>query len=151
LFFDEADALFGKRSEVQNSHDRFANIEINYLLQRIETFQGLAILATNRRSAIDTAFLRRLRFVVEFPLPQAPERQRIWERAFPPETPLENLDFAQLARLNLAGGNISNIALNAAFLARQADTAVTMAVVLKAVRMEYIKLERPMHELNLST
>ena len=86
LFFDEADALFGKRSEVKDSHDRYANIEINYLLQRMEAYRGLAILATNMKSALDTAFLRRLRFIVNFPFPGAAERRAIWERVFPPET-----------------------------------------------------------------
>jgi hypothetical protein len=97
LFFDEADALFGKRSEVKDSHDRFANIEINYLLQRIEAFQGLAVLATNMKGALDTAFLRRLRFIVSFPHPGAVERKRIWQKVFPPAVPAPDLDFDRLA------------------------------------------------------
>src|SRR5205814_8035322 len=117
LFFDEADALFGKRSEVKDSHDRYANIEINYLLQRMEQYRGLAVLATNMKSALDPAFLRRLRFVVNFPFPDAVQRAGIWQRVFPPSTPIERLDVNKLARLNVAGGNIRNIALSAAFLA----------------------------------
>jgi len=146
LFFDEADALFGKRSEVQDSHDRYANIEINYLLQRLEAYRGLAILATNMKTALDKAFLRRLRFVVNFPYPGIRERKAMWEKAFPKETPTENLDSDRLARLYLTGGNIHNIALNAAFIAAQGGTAVTMASVLAAARMEYRKLERPINE-----
>lgn len=146
LFFDEADALFGKRSEVKDSHDRYANIEINYLLQRIESYRGLAILATNFKNAIDTAFLRRLRFVVNFPFPGVPERQAIWQKAFPPETPQADLNFKQLARFNLTGGNIHNIVLNAAFLAAQSNTAVTMPQVLMATRNEFRKLDRPINE-----
>src|SRR6266581_6276215 len=97
LFFDEADALFGKRSEVKDSHDRYANIEINYLLQRMESYGGLAILATNMRSALDSAFLRRLRFVVTFPFPGAAERRAIWQKAFPAQAPRGDLDFDRLA------------------------------------------------------
>jgi hypothetical protein len=146
LFFDEADALFGKRSEVNDSHDRFANIEINYLLQRIEAFRGVAILATNMKSALDTAFLRRLRFIVRFPFPRAADRCRIWQRAFPAQTPLHQIDFSHLAKLNLTGGNIHSAALNAAFLAAEAGTPVTMPIILRALRSEYLKLERPINE-----
>lgn len=146
LFFDEADALFGKRSEVKDSHDRYANIEINYLLQRMEAYRGLAILATNMKSALDHAFMRRLRFIVNFPFPGSVERQAMWQRAFPPETPTEELDFKRLSRLNLTGGSIHNIALNAAFLAAQAGTLVTMPLVLAAARTEFRKLERPINE-----
>jgi ATPase family protein associated with various cellular activities (AAA)/winged helix domain-containing protein len=146
LFFDEADALFGKRSEVKDSHDRYANIEVNYLLQRMESFGGLAILASNMKSALDGAFLRRLRFVVNFPFPGTIERKAIWERAFPPQTPTRDLDFDRLARLNLAGGHIALIALNAAFVAAQAKSEVTMPLVLDAARNEFRKIERPIHE-----
>ncbi|MDJ0737535.1 MAG: ATP-binding protein [Nostocaceae cyanobacterium] len=146
LFFDEADALFGKRSEVKDSHDRYANIEINYLLQRIESYRGLAILATNMKSSLDTAFLRRLRFIINFPFPGKSERKLMWEKVFPEETPIEELDFERLGRLNLTGGSIHNIALNAAFLAAQAGEAVTMQSVLAAARMEFRKLERPINE-----
>jgi hypothetical protein len=146
LFFDEADALFGKRSEVKDSHDRYANIEVNYLLQRMESFGGLAILASNMKSALDGAFLRRLRFVVNFPFPGAVERKAIWQRAFPAETPTRDLDFDRLARLNLAGGHIALIALNAAFVAAQEKSDVTMPLILDAARNEFRKIERPIHE-----
>lgn len=146
LFFDEADALFGKRSEVKDSHDRYANIEINYLLQRIESYRGLAILATNMKSSLDTAFLRRLRFIINFPFPGKLERKRMWQKVFPEETPIELLDFERLGRLNLTGGSIHNIAINAAFLAAREGTAVTMQSVLAAARTEFRKLERPINE-----
>ena len=146
LFFDEADALFGKRSEVKDSHDRYANIEINYLLQRIEAYKGLAILATNMMNALDTAFMRRLRFIVRFPFPGPVERRLIWEKIFPPDTPRESLDYDHLARFNLAGGSIQNIALNAAFMAAQAGTSVTMAILMDAARIEFRKLDRPIIE-----
>ncbi|MFL6211739.1 MAG: ATP-binding protein [Pyrinomonadaceae bacterium] len=146
LFFDEADAIFGKRSEVKDAHDRYANIEINYLLQRMEAFRGLAILATNMKSALDQAFLRRLRFVVNFALPGLAERKEIWRKVFPAGVPQEGLDFEHLARLNLTGGNIHGIALNAAFLAARAGQAVTMPLVLNAARTELRKLERPINE-----
>jgi len=146
LFFDEADALFGKRSEVKDSHDRYANIETSYLLQRMEAYRGLAVLATNMKSALDTAFMRRLRFVVDFPFPGREERKLIWQKVFPPETPREGLDYNRLARLNLTGGSIHNIALNAAFLAAQADEPVTMPLILSAARTEFRKLERPISE-----
>ncbi len=146
LFFDEADALFGKRTEVKDSHDRYANIEIDYLLQRMEAFGGLAILATNMKSALDAAFLRRLRFVLDFPFPGLPERSAIWRRAFPLATPTQGLDFDRLARLNVTGGHIAVIALNAAFQAARAGGPVTMPIVLNAARIEYRKLGRPVNE-----
>jgi len=146
LLFDEADALFGKRSEVKDSHDRYANIEVNYLLQRMEAFEGLAILATNMKDALDNAFLRRLRFVIDFPFPGAAQRKAIWQRAWPPDTPAKGLDVDRLARLSLTGGSIHNIALHAAFLAADAGTPVTMPLVLKAARMELRKLDRPINE-----
>jgi hypothetical protein len=146
LFFDEADALFGKRSEVRDSHDRYANIEVNYLLQRLEAFTGLAIMATNMKSALDTAFLRRIRFVVEFRAHGPAERKLIWQRIFPPETKAVGLDYDRLARLNLNGGGINNVAINAAFLAAQAGTDVTMPHVLEAARTEFMKLKRPISE-----
>ncbi|MBD2773379.1 ATP-binding protein [Iningainema tapete] len=146
LFFDEADALFGKRSEVKDSHDRYANIEINYLLQRMEAYRGLAILATNMKSALDTAFMRRLRFIIDFPFPSIAERKGIWQRVFPPETPTTDLDCDRLARLNLTGGSIHNIALNAAFLAAREGTPVTMPLILNAARTELRKLEKPINE-----
>jgi hypothetical protein len=146
LFFDEADALFGKRSEVKDSHDRYANIEVNYLLQRMEAFEGLAILATNLRNALDRAFLRRLRFVVTFPFPGADERAEIWRRVFPTETPLGELDFTRLGRLTLTGGSIHNVALNAAFAAARRGGEVTMALVLEAARGEFRKIDKPINE-----
>jgi hypothetical protein len=146
LFFDEADALFGKRSEVKDSHDRYANIEINYLLQRMDAYRGLAILATNMKSALDPAFMRRLRFVVTFPFPGAPERQRIWARVFPEQAETEALDYAGLARLNLTGGSIQNIAINAAFLAARAGGPITMELIAQAARGEFRKLDKPVNE-----
>ncbi|QQP98133.1 ATP-binding protein [Lysobacter enzymogenes] len=146
LFFDEADALFGKRSEVKDSHDRYANIEINYLLQRMEAFSGLAILATNMKASLDAAFLRRLRFVVNFQFPGPQERERMWRQAFPAEVPLAPLDYAWLARFNLSGGNIHSVALNAAFAAAAADGAVDMARLSAMVRAELRKLGKPVNE-----
>ena len=143
LLFDEADALFGKRSEVKDSHDRYANIEVSYLLQRMEGYRGLAVLTTNAREALDAAFLRRIRFVVQFPFPDAVQRAEIWRRAFPAATPTEGLDHARLARLSVAGGNIRNIALGAAFLAADADEPVRMSHLLRAARSECAKLDRP--------
>ena len=144
LLFDEADALFGKRSEVKDSHDRYANIEVSYLLQRMEAYRGLAILTTNLKSALDPAFLRRIRFVIQFPFPDAPQRAEIWRRIFPASTPTEGLDVGKLAKLNVPGGNIRNIALNAAFLAAHAGEPVRMRHLLEAARIEYSKLERPL-------
>ncbi|NOR41696.1 MAG: AAA family ATPase, partial [Gammaproteobacteria bacterium] len=144
LLFDEADALFGKRSEVKDSHDRYANIEVSYLLQRMEAYRGLAILTTNMKSAVDTAFLRRIRFIVNFPFPDAKQRARIWEGIFPKSTPTDGLDIEKLARLNVAGGNIRNIALNAAFLAADAGGVVHMEHLLRAARSEYVKMEKPL-------
>ncbi|WP_419661813.1 AAA ATPase chaperone [Desulfosarcina variabilis str. Montpellier] len=154
LFFDEADALFGKRSEVKDSHDRYANIEINYLLQRMEAYRGLAILATNMKRALDAAFMRRLRFIVNFPFPGLKERKRIWQNVFPKTdascglcgVPVDGLNCDQLAKLNLTGGSIHNIALNAAFLAARTGAAVTMEVVHDAARTEFRKLEKPINE-----
>jgi len=144
LLFDEADALFGKRSEVKDSHDRFANIEISYLLQRMESYHGLAILTTNFRSALDKAFLRRLRFVAEFQFPDEAQRLEIWRRAFPGQTPTAGLAFERLARLNIAGGNIVNIAMKAAFLAAGDCSPVSMAHLLEATKTEFTKMQRPL-------
>lgn len=142
LLFDEADALFGKRSEVKDSHDRYANIEVSYLLQRMEAYRGLAILTTNLRSAIDDAFLRRIRFVVQFPFPDVAQRLEIWRRMFPATLPTAGIDLARLAQLNIPGGNIRNIALNAAFLAADAAEPVQMKHLLRAAQGEYGKLEK---------
>ncbi len=147
LFVDEADALFGKRSEVKDSHDRYANIEINYLLQRMESYRGLAILATNTKGALDKAFMRRLRFIVDFPFPGVEQRKEIWRKVFPAKTPVdEGLDYERLAKLNLTGGSILNIALNAAFLAAQEGGLVTMPLILNSARAEFRKLERSVKE-----
>jgi SpoVK/Ycf46/Vps4 family AAA+-type ATPase len=150
LLFDEADALFGKRSEVTDSHDRYANIEVSYLLQRMEAYRGLAILTTNMKSALDGAFLRRIRFVVQFPFPDAQHRELIWRGIFPAATPLQNIDFAKLARLNVSGGSIRNIALNAAFLAADEGSAVAMSHLLQASRADAAKRERTLLDREIS-
>ena len=151
LLFDEADALFGKRSEVSDAHDRYANIEVGYLLQRMEAYRGLALLTTNMKSALDPAFLRRLRFVVQFPFPDAAQRAQIWRRAFPAADARCTGSTPQaLARLSVAGGNIRNIALGAAFLAADAGEAVQMHHLLRAAQGEYAKLERTLTEAELA-
>ncbi|MEQ9372819.1 MAG: ATP-binding protein [Coleofasciculus chthonoplastes F3-SA18-01] len=149
LLFDEADALFGKRSEVKDSHDRHANIEVSYLLQRMESYRGLAILTSNIKSALDQAFMRRIRFIVQFPFPDAEQRQEIWKRIFPKQTPTEKLDYRKLAKLNVAGGNIRSIAMNAAFIAADAGEPVQMKHILQATKSEYIKLERPLTDVEI--
>ncbi|MBN2118653.1 MAG: ATP-binding protein [Anaerolineales bacterium] len=146
LLFDEADALFGKRSEVKDSHDRYANIEVSYLLQRMEEYRGLAILTTNMKEALDQAFLRRIRFVIQFPFPDINQRSEIWKRAFPSQTPTEGLDVYRLAKLNVTGGNIRNIALHAAFLAADSNQPVRMDHLLRGARVEFAKLEKPLTE-----
>ncbi len=146
LLFDEADALFGKRSEVKDSHDRYANIEVSYLLQRMEAYRGLAILTSNQKAALDTAFHRRLRFVINFPFPEAGEREAIWRSIFPSAAPTEGLDYARLARLQMAGGNIRNIALNAAFLAAEDGRPVAMMHILQAAQSEAGKRDRPLSD-----
>jgi SpoVK/Ycf46/Vps4 family AAA+-type ATPase len=142
LLFDEADALFGKRSEVKDAHDRHANVEIAYLLQRLESYEGLAILTTNLRGNIDEAFLRRLDHILEFPLPEEAERLQIWERALPADVPLgPDIDLPFLARkFKLSGGHIKNIALTGAFLAAAAGSSVGMAHLVRATRREHQKL-----------
>jgi len=142
LLFDEADALFGKRSEVKDSHDRYANVEVSYLLQRMETYRGVAILTTNLKDILDKAFLRRIRFVVSFPFPDAARREAIWRGVFSAGTPLCGLDFGRLAQLDVTGGTIQNIARNAAFLAATDGTAVGMQHLLSAAHIEYAKVER---------
>ena len=148
LLFDECDALFGKRTEGKDSHDRYANIEVSYLLQRMESFQGLAILTTNFKAAMDKAFQRRLRFTVDFPFPGAAERKQLWKLAFPKDTPTQGIDVDSLAQLNMTGGNIRNIALNAAFFAAAevGRGPVMMKHLLLASRQEAIKVERPLAE-----
>jgi hypothetical protein len=147
LFFDEADALLGKRSEVNDSHDRYANLEVAYLLQRLERHDGLVLMATNLAKNIDAAFLRRIHVSVEFPVPDAAERREIWARSFPDGCPCEDLDFGWLAKqFNLTGGAIRNTATAAAFLAAHAGSSVTMERVLQALRRELQKLGRLVHE-----
>lgn len=144
LFFDEADALFGKRSEVKDAHDRYANIEIAYLLQRIETYDGIAILATNLRQNLDEAFTRRLDFVIDYPFPDTEYRLRIWQRHFPPEAPLsKDVDLGLVAaRYRLAGGNIRNAALASAYLAAADGGVINMSHIRHAVRREHQKMGR---------
>jgi hypothetical protein len=142
LLFDEADSIFGKRTEVKDSHDRYANIEVNYLLQRMEDYRGLAILATNRKSALDGAFLRRLRFLVDFPFPGAADRKLIWQKVFPSTAEVGLLDYDRLSKMEITGGNIRNIALNAAFLAADAGAPIGMDHVMHAARREYAKTEK---------
>lgn len=146
LFFDEADALFGKRSEVRDSHDRYANIEVNYLLQRMENYSGVAILATNMKGALDPAFIRRLRFIVPFNFPSPAERELLWEKAIPADMPVGEIDRARLARLSLTGASIRNVALNAAFLAADAGKPLDTGLLLRAARSEFRKMDRPINE-----
>lgn len=148
LFFDEADALFGKRSEVRDSHDRYANIEISYLLQRMEEYDGVVILATNLHKNMDDAFVRRMHFTVEFPFPDARHRRRIWESIWPDATPRNpdlDLDFAA-RRFEIAGGNIRNVALAAAFLAAADGKSVDMSHLLHATQREYQKMGKVIAE-----
>ena len=142
LLFDEADALFGKRSEVKDSHDRYANLEVSYLLMRMEAYRGLAVLTTNMKKALDSAFMRRIRFVVDFPFPGEGERAEIWRRVLPERAPTKGIDPELLAQLTVAGGSIRNIALSAAFLAAEEGDALQMRHMLAAARTEYLKLER---------
>jgi len=148
LFFDEADAIFGKRSEVKDAHDRYANIEISYLLQRMEAYNGVTILATNLRANLDEAFTRRLQFAVDFPFPDEGYRLRIWQTLLPPGVPHEpDLDFALLARrFKLAGGNIRNILVSAAYLAAADGGRVAMRHLLHGTRRELQKMGRLVNE-----
>jgi hypothetical protein len=142
LFFDEADALFGKRSEVKDAHDRYANIEVGYLLQKMESFDGVAILATNLRKNLDEAFVRRLHVTIDFPFPEDADRLRIWQKVFPHSAPVASrVDFPMLARqFKLAGGNIRNIALLASYLAAEDDCEIGMPQIIRAVKREYQKM-----------
>jgi len=142
LFFDEADAIFGKRSEVKDAHDRYANIEVAYLLQKMEEFPGLAILATNFGRNLDTAFQRRLQHVVEFPFPEIADREAIWRGMFPAAAPRdENIDFGFLARqFELSGGNIRNAVLAAAYLAAAESRPIAMDHLIQATGREYQKM-----------
>jgi SpoVK/Ycf46/Vps4 family AAA+-type ATPase len=142
LFFDEADALFGRRSEIKDAHDRYANIEVDFLLQRLEQYEGVVILASNLAQNIDESFTRRMQFTVEFPFPTEPLRLAIWRNHFPPETPIErDLDFPYMAHeFKIAGGHIRKIVLNAAFLAADDGGVVGMKHLLKATRREYERM-----------
>ncbi|MBE0480410.1 MAG: ATP-binding protein, partial [Dehalococcoidia bacterium] len=144
LFFDEADAIFGKRSEVRDSHDRYANIEIAYLLQKTEEYEGIVILATNLRKNLDEAFARRMHFSIEFPLPEEADRHRIWQRVFPREAPLsEDTDLKFMARqFKITGGNIKNIAIAAAFLAAENGGRIGNDHIIRAAKREYQKIGR---------
>ncbi len=152
LFFDEADAIFGKRSEVKDAHDRYANIEISYLLQRMEAYDGVTILATNLRANLDEAFTRRLQFAVDFPFPEEEYRYRIWQTLFPPEVPrAPDLDLALLARrFKLSGGGIRNIIVNATFLAAADGQCVSMSHLLHGARRELQKMGRLLNEKDLA-
>jgi AAA+ superfamily predicted ATPase len=143
LLFDEADALFGKRSEVKDSHDRYSNIEVGYLLQRMESYRGLAVLTTNLKNSLDNAFTRRIRFTVNFPFPDEKSRMEIWKKVFPKSVPVDDLDIVRLAKFDLAGGNIRNIALGASFMAAEEDLPINMAHITRATRQEYDKIGRP--------
>jgi len=141
LFFDEADALFGKRSEVKDSHDRYANIEINYLLQKMEEHEGIVILASNFKTNIDEAFMRRMHFVMEFPFPEEDLREKIWRNIFPKATPVgEDVDYSFLSKFKITGGNIKNIALSAAFLAAGDSGIVKMEHIIRATKREFQKM-----------
>jgi SpoVK/Ycf46/Vps4 family AAA+-type ATPase len=142
LFFDEADALFGKRSDVKDSHDRYANLEVAYLLQKMEDYDGLAILASNLREHLDDAFLRRLSYIVHFPFPDEGSRLAMWHRVWPREAPrAADLDLGWAARhLRLSGGAIRNVAVTAAYLAAAESGEVTPARLVRAVRRELDKL-----------
>jgi SpoVK/Ycf46/Vps4 family AAA+-type ATPase len=149
LFFDEADALFGKRTDVKDSHDRYANIETNYLLQKIDEFEGVVILSTNYKRNIDEAFIRRMQFIVNFPFPDAEYRHEIWKKAFPEQVPRSNdIDFKFLAsNLQISGGNIKNIVINSAFLAAQnAKRPVSMSDIILATKREFDKIGKPIQK-----
>ena len=142
LLFDEADALFGKRSEVQDAHDRYANIEVGFLLQQMEEYEGITILTTNLRSNMDTAFERRLRFIIEFPKPDVGDRLKIWQQTFPKIAPISrDIDWQFLAKqFDLTGANIKNVALTAAFYAADTQTEITMTAIIFALKREYQKM-----------
>jgi ATPase family associated with various cellular activities (AAA)/Winged helix domain, variant len=144
LLFDEADSIFSKRSNVNDSHDHYANQQVSYLLQKIETYRGVTILTTNFQKAIDQAFLRRIRFVIPFQLPGMEERFLIWKQVFPEILPKAGLDFAELSRFNLSGGEIRSSALNAAFLAAHKDTQMEMPLLDEAIQEEFKKNEKPL-------
>ena len=144
LFFDEADALFGKRSEVKDAHDRYANVETAFLLQRMEAFDGIAVLATNLRSNLDEAFARRLDALIDFPMPDLEHRRRLWERSLRPDVPrADDIDLEFMATtFELSGGHIRNVALAAAFMAAAEDRPVGMADLIRGTQREFLKLGR---------
>ena len=142
LLFDESDSLFGRRGEVRDGRDRYANLEVSYLLQRLDAYRGVAVLTSNLKDHIDDAFLRRLRFIVRFPFPDAALREAIWRRTMPEAAPCRDLDWQKLARLQATGGQIRNIALTAAFLAVEAGEPITMGYLARAAQMEFAKLDR---------
>ena len=145
LFFDEADSIFGKRSEVNDAKDKYANTEVSYILQRMEEYEGIVILATNYKNNIDEAFMRRIRYLVEFPFPGVEIRRQIWESCFASEVPLNDIDFDYLARqFELAGGNIKNIVLNAVFKAASEEKPVEMIHILESIRAENLKMGKTM-------
>jgi SpoVK/Ycf46/Vps4 family AAA+-type ATPase len=148
LFFDEADALFGKRSEVKDAHDRYANQEVGYLLQRMEEHEGVAILASNRAGDMDEAFTRRFQFLIEFPMPDEPHRLRIWEGIFPAFAERDpDLDLPHLAgEYELSGGEIKNVALAAAYLAAEEGRPIRTVDIRRAVRREFAKNGRVLDE-----
>jgi hypothetical protein len=146
LLFDEADALFGKRGNIERATDRWANLEVSYLLQRMERYHGLAILTTNAKQALDPAFLRRLQFVVQFPFPEIALRAELWRRVFPSDAPVGNIEPGKLARFQLTGANIRSVATKAAFRAAHDRTAITMSHILAATRSEFAKLGVPFPE-----
>jgi SpoVK/Ycf46/Vps4 family AAA+-type ATPase len=141
LFLDEAEAILGKRSEVKDAHDRYANIEVAYLLQKLEEHDGIVILATNLKRNIDDAFNRRMQYVIDFPRPDQAERERIWRGMFPPQCPLgADVDFGFLAhQFDLAGGDIRNVALDAAFLAARDGGVINMTVIVDALARQLAK------------
>ncbi len=151
LFFDEADSIFGKRSEVKDAHDRYANIEVGYLLQRMETYDGVVILATNLRSNMDDAFTRRIQFIVDFPFPDEQERQKIWKVLFPPEVPrMGDIDLAEYGnRYKLTGGSIRNVIISASFLAASENSSVTNHHLNHAIRREMQKMGRLVQDQDL--
>ncbi|MBQ6886965.1 MAG: ATP-binding protein [Lachnospiraceae bacterium] len=145
LFFDEADSIFGKRSEVNDSKDRYANTEVSYILQRIEQYDGIVILASNYKKNIDEAFMRRMRYLVEFPIPDVETRKEIWRSSFTEQVPKEELDFDFLAEnFELSGGIIKNIVLNAIFSAAQQGKEVEMIHILESLKNEKAKIGKPM-------
>ena len=150
IFFDEADAIFGKRTEIKDSHDRYANLEISFLLQRMESYDGLAILSTNMLNAIDKAFLRRIRFIVDFRFPDKELRLELWKKTFPKNTPLGivNQDFLTLSELKIAGGNIRNICLNASFFAAYDNSPVNKDHIKKAIQIEFSKIGQTLTNTN---